>query len=311
VSPATGYAHPDFAKVYADVGEPVALVASGGTLLRRKIAGTSRSDLTGCYPFFCCADWSALGDDLATIATDAVSVVLVTDPFVDRRAEQLGRAFGFARPFKTHYVADLSEPLASFVPSERMREARSAARQLEVEVASSGAAWAGDWLALWDRSRHARNPSGENRLSRQAVERLFGVPGVTVIRAIDRGRTVGMHVEVQQGEIVHGHFATYDPDYYRLGVSTLLTVFELEHFASQARFYNHGGVPGAQDGPTGLSRFKRDFANTTRTAYLCGSVLDPAAYDRLTSRAAGSEAAFFPAYRAFDPAGETCQDTRG
>lgn len=311
MSPATGYAHPDFAKVYAHIGEPVSLVASGGTLLRREIAGTSLTDLTGCYPFFCCADWSALGDDLAAIGKDDVSVVLVTDPFIDDRAEQLEQDFGFARPFKTHYVADLSKPLASFIPPERMREARSAARRLDVEVAPSPAAWVGDWLALWDRSRHAPDPSGENRLPREAVVRLFEVPGVVVIRATDRGRTVGMHVEFHQGDIVHGHFAAYDPDYYRLGVSTLLNVFELEHFASRARFYNHGGVPGVQDGQNGLSRFKRDFSNTTRTAFLCGSVFDSAAYDRLAGHKAGSQPPFFPAYRAFDQAGKACQDAPG
>jgi hypothetical protein len=309
VSPVTGYAHPDFARVYAYMGEPVSLVASGGTLLRRKIAGTSLSDLTGCYPFFCCADWSALGDDLAAIGKDDVSVVLVADPFADDRAEQLEQDFGFARPFKTHYVADLSRPLASFIPSERMREARSAARRLDVEVAPSPAGLVGDWLALWDRSRHAQDSSGENRLSREAAERLFSLPGVTVLCAIDRERTVGMHVEVQQGDIVHGHFATYDPEYYRFGVSTLLTVFELEHFASRARFYNHGGVPGTRDGQNGLSRFKRDFSNTTRMAFLCGSVFDSAAYDRLAGHKAASQPGFFPAYRAFDQAGKACHDT--
>jgi hypothetical protein len=109
-----------------------------------------------------------------------------------------------------------------------------------------------------------------------------------------------MHVEVQQGEIVHGHFAAYDPEYYGSGVSTLLNVRELEHFATRARFYNHGGVPGSDDRRTGLSRFKQAFSNTTRTAFLCGSILDASAYARLTADRPAPEPAFFPAYRTLD-----------
>jgi len=303
-----GYAHPDFAEVYADIGEPVSLECSGGTLLRRQIPSTRQRDLTGCYPFFACADWSGLGDDLTTLGqNDDVSLVMVTDPFLEARTEWLEQIFGFVRPFKTHYVADLSKPLESFVPSDRFREARNAARLLDVEVSPSPAAMVEDWISLWERSRHARQPSGENRLSREATGRLFRVPGVVVLRALHRGRTVGMHVELQQGDVVHGHFAIYDPEYYRLGVSTLLNIYEMEHFTGRARFYNHGGVPGLRDRQTGLSRFKQDFSNTTRTAFLCGSIFDQEAYQRLTAHKIDPEPAFFPAYRAFDRSGRACQ----
>lgn len=311
MSPVMGFAHPDFAQVYADLGQPVSLAGSGGTLLRRRIAGTDQTDLTGCYPFFCCADWSALDDDLALLRQDDVSLVLVADPFCEAPVERLARLFDFARPFKTHYVADLSKPLASFVSPDRIRQARKAARELEVEVAPSPPAMVDDWLSLWERSRHADHASGETRLSREAAERLFRVPGIVVIRALHRGRTVGMHVEVQQGDVIHGHFATYDPECYRLGVSALLNLYELEYFAARARFYNHGGVPGREDRQNGLSRFKQDFSNTTRTAFLCGSVLDPAAYARLTTRKIDPGSAFFPAYRALDQAGEACHDNLG
>jgi len=298
--PAAGYAHPDFGRVYANLGEPVALAHCGGTLLRRPIPATRQHDLVGCYPFFCCANWEALGDDLAGLAQDDVSLVMVADPFVEGPEERLEPLFDFARPYKTHYIADLSKPLASFVPSSRLREARNAARTLEVEVAPPGPTTVDEWLGLWRRSRHASQPSGQNDLSREAVERLFGVPGVTIVRALDGERTVGMHVEVQQGDIVHGHFATYDPEHYGSGVSTLLNVRELEHFATRARFYNHGGVPGSDDRRTGLSRFKQAFSNTTRTAFLCGSILDASAYARLTADGPAREPAFFPAYRALD-----------
>lgn len=294
----TGYANPDYAGIYSALGAPVALPISGGTLLRRKIPGTDMHDLMGCYPVFCCADWSALRGDIAALGQGDVSVVLVADPFLDGGKDRLSQIFDIVRPFKTHYIADLSQPLDHFVPAKRLREAHRALRKLEVEVAPTPSALVDDWMDLQARSRHAAHASGVNRLSRDEAARLFDLPEIVILRALDRGRTVGMHVEIQQGDVVFGHFATYDPDAYRLGVSPALHLCELEHFTGRARWYDHGGVPGTEDANNGLSRFKQDFSNTTRTAFLCGSVLDRDAYDRLSAQGITAKDFYFPAYRA-------------
>ena len=296
VNGATGYAHPDYARVYADIGEPVFLPASRGSLLRRRIPGTGLHDLMGCYPLFCCENCLALGDDIAGLRHENISLVLIADPFFEGGPEQLQETFDFVRPFKTHYVADLSQPLDSFVSHSRRRAAHKALRKMDIEVTRAPLDLVDDWMALQRTSRHGAQASGINVLSKAEVERLFGIPGIVILRAVHAGQTLGMHVEIQQGDVVYGHFATYAPEAYRLGVSTALHLSELEHFAGRARWIDWGGVPGVDDTQNGLSRFKQEFANTTRIAYLCGSVLDQDGYGMLCERQ-GARTTYFPAYR--------------
>ena len=72
----------------------------------------------------------------------------------------------------------------------------------------------------------------------------------------------------------------------------------IEAFAATGvRWLDLGGGAGA--GPTeaddGLSRFKRGWATSSRTVHLCGRVLAPTPYRRLTESLPTT--AYFPAYR--------------
>jgi hypothetical protein len=72
-----------------------------------------------------------------------------------------------------------------------------------------------------------------------------------------------------------------------------------EYFSQHGcRFLNLGAGAGLGPSADGLSRFKQGWSTSTRTAYLCGRVLDRDAYDRLVrdSHRGGSD--YFPAYRA-------------
>ena len=60
----TGYLHPLYAESLAEFGAPRRLARCGGHLLARKIPGGDGHDAMGCYPLFCCPDWSGLRDDL-------------------------------------------------------------------------------------------------------------------------------------------------------------------------------------------------------------------------------------------------------
>jgi hypothetical protein len=55
-----------------------------------------------------------------------------------------------------------------------------------------------------------------------------------------------------------------------------------------------GLANGAQDG---LSRFKRGWSTTTRTAYLCGRILDHTRYSELVTAKGVASTDYFPAYR--------------
>ena len=79
----TGYLHADYARSLAEFGTPRELPRSGGWILERKIPGFNAYDAMGCYPLFCCKDWSRLQGDIAELQSELVSLSLVPDPFGD------------------------------------------------------------------------------------------------------------------------------------------------------------------------------------------------------------------------------------
>ena len=292
-----GYAHPAYAEVYRGFGIPHRLEASGGTVLLRNIAGTDLRDAMGCYPIFCCHEWQGLATDLEVLARNTVSLVLVADPFHGPHLAALHKLFDHVVPFKTHYIADTDRPIEAFVPKSRLRAARRALRKLTVEIAEDPPSLVDDWLRLQVEACTKRRPTGMNVLPREAVERLFAVVGLVVLRAVHEGNTVGMHVVFHQDDVVFGHFGAYSAVGYRLGASTALHVCGIEYFSGKARWIDWGGVPGGADADTGLSHFKQDFSSTRRTVFLCGRVFDRATYERLTARLTPNPHPYFPAYR--------------
>ena len=88
--------------------------AAGG--LQRNIPGSDAADAMGCYPLFSCGDWSRLGDDLAELSNELVSVAVVPDPFDDFQEETLRATLpDKVVPLKEHFLVDLSEPMEKFV----------------------------------------------------------------------------------------------------------------------------------------------------------------------------------------------------
>lgn len=292
-----GYGHPAYAEVYSAYGEPFRLPATGGSVLLRAISGSERRDAMGCYPVFCCEDWSGLAADLGLLARDCISLVLVSDPFADIDPSRLGRLFEWLHPFKTHYVADLDQPIETYVGAGRLRYARKVLRRLEFDVPKDPLRHVEDWLRLQDQSRHREHLTGINRLSEDETARLFSVPGAVLLRVAHQGETVGLHLAFHQGDVVFQHISAYDPEGFRLGASTAIYLCSLELFAGRARWMDWGGVPGGRDVESGLSLFKQEFSNVTRTAYLCGTIFDREAYAALSARRPGPPTSYFPAYR--------------
>ena len=72
----------------------------------------------------------------------------------------------------------------------------------------------------------------------------------------------------------------------------------LEHFAEdpRVRWVDFGGGAGTVDADDGLTRFKRGWSNATRTAHLCGRILQPDTYEELSADG-GAPSDWFPAYR--------------
>jgi hypothetical protein len=292
-----GYEHKFYACSLYEIGEPRRLPRSGGHLLLRAIPGTPCRDGMGCYPLFCCNDWAGLGEDIAGLGRELVSVALVADPFGPLSLEELARCFpDVARPFKDHYVVDLSRDPAEFVAPHHLRNARKGLRALQVELVREPVRLLDDWIRLYGTLTERHGLEGIHRFSPAAFEMQLRVPGCRALAAYDNGAVVGMLLWYEQGEVAYYHLGAFDERGYALRASFALFRTAIDAFAAAGlRWLCLGGGAGVEAAENGLSRFKRGWATGTRTAYFCGRILDPDRYALLSRRHPPSS--FFPRYR--------------
>ena len=293
----TGYRHPLYARSLAELGTPVALPACGGWLVRRAIPGTTLVDAIGAYPVFACDDWSALGRDLASLADHLVSVTVVADPFADVRELDLRASFDVVFPFKRHYVIDLAA--APSIGPRHRRNVQRAARAVQVHVCGEPLAYLDEWCGLYEGLLHRHGGGTTRPLSRAAFDAQFRVPGLTVFRATEGEHTVGLHLWYASGGIGYGHLGATSARGYALQASYALYAAAIAHFRGRLSWLDLGGVAGASDADEqdGLRQFKAGWATDTRTAFLCGRVLQPGAYARLVRDVSEGCTPYFPLYR--------------
>jgi Acetyltransferase (GNAT) domain len=289
----SGYADPRYAGSLAEFGQLRMLPRSQGCLLERPVADGAR-DLMGPYPLFACHDWAGLAADLAELEERAVSVVLVADPLGDVGQDQLGHAFpDLMRPYKLHHVRDHERPWQA--TSHHRRHLRRAAAAVEVDVCVDPARYLDDWMGLYATLIERHGLVGIRAFSRTAFERQLALPGLVAVRAERDGLTVGMTLWLEDPPCAHYHLGAYSSEGYDVSASYAVFDRALGHLRDRGvRWIDIGGSAG-DESDDGLDRFKRGWANQTRTAHLCGRVLDRDAYRRLTG---GRSTDWFPAYRA-------------
>ncbi|MDQ0512164.1 GNAT family N-acetyltransferase [Ancylobacter amanitiformis] len=292
----TAYRSRDYAESLAEFGEAAALPASGGWFLRRPIAGHDLHDgMT--YPFLCCADWRALDEDIESWRGRLVSLAVVPDPFGAYQMSDLERAFpDRVIPFKQHYAADLSVPVARIVSAHHAREAARAFRRVQVEVYEDPLPMLDVWLGLFDIAIDKFDIRGIRRFSRAAFARQLALPGAFMTVASLEGTPVAAHIQLVGDGVVYAHAAAASPPAYKVGAAYALYYRELEYFADKAQWIDWGGEAGlAQDGK--LSSFKAGWSTGVRQSYFCGRILDLVRYDQLGREAGAAATAYFPAYR--------------
>jgi hypothetical protein len=298
---AAGYASSSYAAAFSGFAEPLALPRSAGWLLERDIPGTPYRDAMGCYPLFACADWSGLPLDLEDLAGKLVSVVLVTDPFGTFEPRDLEGAFpGRVTPFKDHLIVDLARPLSSLGTAHHRRNTRKALGALAVEHDCPPDELREDWLRLYDQLIARHGIRGIAAFSRDSLSRQLEVPGLVALRALRAAETVGIMLWYLRGDVAYYHLAAYSAEGYRHRASFALVWRAIELLAARGvRWLSLGAGAGVEANlADGLTRFKRGWATTTRTAYLCGRICDPERYAELTAATGTERAAWFPAYRA-------------
>jgi hypothetical protein len=289
----SGYAHPAYAAALAAFGEPRSLSASGGWLLTSAIAGTPWSDGRGCYPLFCAAAWPNLKVDLESLP-DLVSAVLVADPFGGHDPALLRDCFpDLCLPWKEHFLVDVENPVIAPHHARNIRKAG-----VEVEHCPQPMAFADDWLRLYALLVERHHIQGIAAFSPESLRLQLQVPGLVMFRAVREGETVGMVLWYEQGEVGYYHLAAYTDVAYQHHASYALFDCAIRYFKGRLRWLNLGAGAGvSNDGSDGLTRFKRGWASGTRTAWLCGRILQPDVYHNLVSARQIEGAGFFPLYR--------------
>ena len=289
----TGYSHPGYTASLSGFGVPRLLPRSGGQILERDIPATHHCDAMGPYPLFACRDWSGLQEDLDKVE-DLVSLTVVTDPFGGYDERLLRRCFDTVRPFKEHFVADLTLPAEAIVSKHHRYYARKALEKVRVEECAEPARFLDGWTRLYTGLTTRHGLTGIKAFSREAFARQLRVPGIAMLRAISGEQTVGLHLWYLSGDVAYSHLAASSERGYGLMASYALYRFAVEHFAGRVRWLDLGAGTGAGEESGGLHRFKKGWSTGTRTAYLCGRVFDRETYEALSP---GGDTGYFPAYR--------------
>jgi len=294
----TGYGHKDYASSLAEFGRPLSLPLSGGWLLQRRIGRTDFFDAMGPYPIFLCRDWSRLDEDLSSLATDLVSVVLVADPFARQSGDDFEQTFDRVVRFKDHYVAELSQPPEAFVRPSHRAHARRALRSLEVDVYDRPWEYIDDWVRLYANLTSRHSISGLRAFSRPAFEKQLKTPGLVMFGATAGDEIVGLDLWFVQGDVAYGHLAAFSDLGYELRASYATKWAMLNYFMGRVSWVNLTGSSGISVGEMdGLARFKSGWSTTTKAVYLCERILQPEIYESLAGERPTSTEGYFPAYR--------------
>ncbi len=299
---ATGYLHPWYAQTLSAIGRSRALDASGSWFLERAIPGEELRDGVGCYPLFCCRNWSALADDISGLAGELVSFTIVTDPFGDFTRDDLGRAFDVIRPYKRHYVTNLGA--ASDIPRTRRhrRNTTAARRSIAVHRVADPEALGAEWVQLYASLVTRHRLRGLHAFSPACLVGQLRVPGLRMFAATAGAELVGLHLWYVQGGVAYAHLGATSARGYALRASYALYAFALQELRCEVRWLALGASAGVHPSTAGdgLTRFKVGWATGTRQSYLCGRVLQRDAYDRLARVGGGADSGYFPCYRHAD-----------
>jgi Acetyltransferase (GNAT) domain len=301
-APLAGYTHPDYAASLAGFGTPRRLPRSNGWILERQIPGTPYKDAIGPYPLFSCRDWSQLNRDLGEIGAELVSLMLVPAPFDGYSQSVLEEAFTDVRPFKSHYVTDLTMPVDKIVKKSHRDTVARAVKKVQVSHCTEPLTRLAEWVGLFEvlTKRHAI--TGIRAFSPDAFAKQLATPGMVMFEAKAGGETVGLDLWYKQGDVAYGHLVAFSERGYQLRASYATKWFMLNYFVGKVRWVDFGGGAGVRtNGADGLTVYKDGWSTGTVPVYLCGRIFDPAVYNSLTEAAGTTGSAYFPAYRAGNP----------
>lgn len=160
------------------------------------------------------------------------------------------------------------------------------------------------WISLYDRLIARHNVHGIARFSRSAFQLQLETPGIIAYKATLNNELVGMVLFFKMNDAIYYHLAGYTTAGYDHRASFGIFFQAIQDFQAMGfKWLNMGGGAGLSDqtgaatSENGLVRFKKGWTTETRTAWLCGKILNPSIYNQLTQQKETDTTHFFPAYR--------------
>jgi hypothetical protein len=295
-----GYADPQYARSLNEFGEPRELPHCGGWILVRDIPGTPYRDAMGCYPLFSCRDWTKLQEDIKQVAPDLVSLSLVTDPFGPIGADYLQDHFDLVKPFKTHYVVDVGQPLKSFVGKVHRKNAYRAIEVMDIEVCFQPFIYINEWVELYDTLIRRHDLKGIHAFSPQSFKSQLEIPGMVMFVGRYKGEIVAATLVLLHHQIAYFHLSAYTKTGYEIKASygTHWAALDFD-YKLPIKHFSLGGAAGLKENARdGLAEFKKGWANNRRLVYFCGAILNQEKYDSICKGKRVPNVDYFPAYRA-------------
>jgi len=288
------YATADYARSLAHVGEALAVPAWGGHVLTRPTPDGRARDALGPYPLAVIARGADVADGFEGLtAAGLVSLVVVLDERLRPAEADLEAGFDLVRPFKSHFLYDRGLGPLEYGKHHRyeLRRAQARVEVREIALADHLAAW----QALYGDLAGRHGLTGLHAFPSLHHETLTRLPGVRAFGAFVEDRLVSAHIFVTHEGYATSHLAASAPEGYATGAGYAVNDLAVRAL-TDCEVINFGGGAGLTEDPAdGLVRFKKGFSNATAPSWLCGKVLDGAAYERLSS--GFPRDGFFPAYR--------------
>jgi len=290
---------PEYAAAFGPPWEPIEVPAWGSFILTRPIPGTSARDAVGCYPLVGFAPGADIAGGLEQLkGKGLVSIVGVPDPLSSPPLDDLAHHFALCRPYKTHYCVDRRRPPRQ-LPANHKRKLRKSMGSLHITVGELGEQL-DCWCDLYSSLIARHRIRGIAAFSRRFFEKIADHTAFTTIVAWHLGEIVSMALWARGGNAAYYFLGASSPLGYRLSAAYTTMAAAIDHFRD-VQWIHLGGGADPDTSRDGLSFFKRGFANTDLVALLCGDILDPHTYAKLSS--AEPSATWFPAYRASELTG--------
>jgi|GEM_PF-235819 len=294
-----GYSSSGYAASLAGFGDLQHLECSDGYLLKRNIPGTDYFDATGLYPLFQCDKWGNLATDLKMLSKDICSIVMVVDPLENVTHQELGSIFDdLCRPFKQHFLVELSNDLNKVVSRHHRYYAGYGAKRCTVRILHDCEELLDDWLNLYGQLVQRHQIRGIQRFSQDSFRCQLRLEEMVAFIAESDEGILGIQLWICRGKNAYHHLSAYDAFGYRNRVSYTLLWKALQFFKDAGLSWaNLGGGAGESAETSGLTAFKKGWASETKPSYLCGKILDHRVYNMLIKTTGNTNSLFFPAYR--------------